>query len=438
MLNIEKNTLHLDGCNTVALAKKYGTPLYLLSENKIIDQCNEIKRAFTKKYANTKVVYASKAFLPLAMCAIMDREGFGLDVVSGGELYTALKANFPSERIEFSGNNKSLDELEMAVENSIGRITVDNQHELDLLIEICKRRKHKMKILLRIIPGVTSNTHDYISTGSKDSKFGFSLEEGIIIPAVEQVISSEYVDFMGIHFHVGSQLHDNTAHLGAVEQSLKLIKHIKETYNYDISDLDIGGGYGIKYTEKDAPQPLSYFLDPVMARIKDFCIEHSLLKPTVIIEPGRWIIGEAGITLYEIGAIKRHPEIRNYIAIDGGMSDNIRPCLYQAEYSAIVANKANAPLEELVSVAGKFCESSDILIKDIRLPITVPGDYLAVMATGAYNFSMASNYNKNIIPAVVLVNNGVDTLIVKRQSYDDIIKNELLPESLRSKGGQNE
>lgn len=438
MLEIKENHLYLDGCNTVALAKKYGTPLYLISENKILEQCNEIKKSFTEKYEKTKVVYASKAFLPLAMCAIMAREGFGLDVVSGGELYTALMAKFPTDKIEFSGNNKSHSELEMAVEHRIGRITVDNQHELEMLIGICKKQKVKMKILFRIIPGVKSNTHDYISTGSKDSKFGFSLEKEILIPAIEQAIASDYIDFKGIHFHVGSQLHDNTAHLGALEQSLKLIKHIKDSYNYDIEDLDIGGGYGIKYTEKDQPKPLSYFLDPVMSRVKSFCADHNLLHPQVIIEPGRWIIGEAGITLYEIGAIKRHPEIRNYVAIDGGMSDNIRPCLYQAEYSAIVANKANAPLDELVTIAGKFCESSDILIKDIKLPKTEPGDYLAVMATGAYNYSMASNYNKNIIPAVVLLNKGKDSVIVKRQDYSDIIRNEVMPASLLTKGDANE
>jgi len=351
------NVLYFDGCNTVELAKKYGTPLYLISETHIVDRCNEIKSSFLSKYENTRAIYASKAFLPLAMCKIIEREGLGLDVVSGGELYTAIKAGFPNGNIDFNGNNKSRQEIELAVEYQISRIVVDNPYELDLLIDVCNKKKKNISV------------------------------------------------------------------------------ELKNKYNFDTKDLDIGGGFGIHYTDEDDPKPLSYFIDPAMKLIEDFCRENKLIRPKVIIEPGRWIIGEAGITMYEIGSIKKSPSSRKYVSIDGGMSDNIRPCLYQAKYDAVIANKINEDNTDLVSISGKFCESSDILIKDIKLPIAAAGDYLAVFSTGAYNYSMASNYNKNIIPSVLLLNNGKEEIIVKRQDYDDILRNEIIPASL---GGINE
>ncbi len=429
------NVLYFDGCNTVELAKKYGTPLYLISETHIVDRCNEIKSSFLSKYENTRAIYASKAFLPLAMCKIIEREGLGLDVVSGGELYTAIKAGFPNGNIDFNGNNKSRQEIELAVEYQISRIVVDNPYELDLLIDVCNKKKKNISVLFRIVPGVTNTTHEYISTGHKDSKFGVSLEGNIFFDTFEKAINSKYIDFKGLHFHVGSQLHNNSSHLNAIKVALNLILELKNKYNFDTKDLDIGGGFGIHYTDEDDPKPLSYFIDPAMKLIEDFCRENKLIRPKVIIEPGRWIIGEAGITMYEIGSIKKSPSSRKYVSIDGGMSDNIRPCLYQAKYDAVIANKINEDNTDLVSISGKFCESSDILIKDIKLPIAAAGDYLAVFSTGAYNYSMASNYNKNIIPSVLLLNNGKEEIIVKRQDYDDILRNEIIPASL---GGINE
>jgi len=430
MFEVKDNTLYFDGCNTAKLAEKYQTPLFIVSENSIIQKCNEIKSSFLNEYSNTKAVYASKAFLPLAMCKIIEREGLGLDVVSGGELYTALKSGFPSEKIEFSGNNKSYEELSMAVDNQIGRVNVDNIHELKLLNSICKNKGKVMKILFRITPGVNSNTHEYISTGTKDSKFGIPLDDNIIYPAIEAAIESEYLEFMGFHFHVGSQLLDNYSHLQALETVLSLINYTKIKYNYTIRDLNVGGGFGIKYTAEDSPRPLSYFIDPIMDRIIEFCSDYHLYRPQITIEPGRWIIGEAGITLYKVGAIKTISNIRTYVAIDGGMTDNIRPALYQAKYDGIVANKAEMERNQVVTIAGKCCESSDIIIKDLKIGSIEPGDILAVFSTGAYNYSMTSNYNKNLIPAVVLVKAGVDEVIVKRQTYDDMLRNELIPNSL--------
>ena len=427
-----KNTvLYFDGCNTLELAKKYGTPLYLISETKIRERCQIIQKDFLKKYPNTKAVYASKAFLPLAMCKIIGSEGIGLDIVSGGELYTAIQADFPLEMIEFNGNNKSRDELELAVENKIGRIIVDNLHELLMLEEICKSKNHKMDILFRIVPEIETDTHEYISTGHKSSKFGVSLNPEVFFNTFERAINSEHLNMKGIHFHIGSQLHDNSSHINAAFKTLNLILDIKNKYNFDIKELNIGGGFGIKYTDEDDTKSLSYFIDPTMKTINDFCKSHDLIRPQVIIEPGRWIVGEAGITLYEIGAIKENGD-KKFASIDGGMADNIRPSLYQAKYHAVVANNVSSTDKETVTISGKFCESSDILIKDINLPILSSGDILAVFSTGAYNYSMANNYNKVVIPPVVLLHKGSDNIIVKKQDYTDLIRNELIPTHLEA------
>lgn len=430
MITKKNNELYFDGCSTLALKEKYGTPLYLVSETIIRERCRSIQSVFLKKYTNTKAVYAAKAFLPLAMCKIIESEGLGLDVVSGGELYTALQANFPTHMIEFNGNNKSRAELELAVENNIGRIIIDNEYELNLLIDTCTKLNKSMSILFRIVPETSTNTHDYISTGHKDSKFGVALVPDYFFSTLEKALNSDYIDFRGIHFHVGSQLHDNDSHINAIHKTLHLIEDIKKKYDFDVKELNIGGGFGIHYTNNDDVKPLDYFIDPAMEIITSYCKENNLSRPQVIIEPGRWIIGEAGITLYDVGSIKKTTSNKKYASVDGGMSDNIRPSLYQASYDAIVANKAEELPEELVTISGKFCESSDILIKDIKLPILSPGDTLAVLSTGAYGHSMASNYNKNIIPAVILLNKGKDEVIVKGQDYSDMIRNEIIPSYL--------
>ncbi|MFV0517995.1 MAG: diaminopimelate decarboxylase [Aminipila sp.] len=424
---VKDNILYFDGCNTIELGKKYGTPLFVYSENAIIKECNEIKKCFLDKYENTRAAYATKAFSSIAMCKIMDREGFCMDVVSGGELYTAIKANFPPEKIEFNGNNKLKNELEMAVDYGIGRIIIDGLQELNLIESICKEKNKKINVLYRITPGVDSHTHDYITTGKKDSKFGIPLDDEVIYPAIEAAINSEYVDFKGIHFHVGSQLLDNRSHLLALETTLQLVKNTKEKYQYEITEINIGGGFGVKYTDEQR-MPYEYFIEPIMDRIIEFSNEVGIQRPAVVIEPGRSIVAEAGISLYTIGSVKNIKGIRKYISVDGGMTDNIRPALYQAEYSGVVANKMNEPAEELATICGKCCESGDILIKDGMFAQVEQGDTLAIFSTGAYGYSMASNYNKNPIPAVVLVKDGKSAEIIRRQSYDEMIEREAYTE----------
>ena len=427
---IKDNILYFDGCNTVELAKKYGTPLFVMSETAIVDKCKEIRDIFINKYERTRAAYASKAFLTLSMCKIIEREGLCLDVVSGGELYTAIKADFPAEKIEFNGNNKSVEELELAIDYNIGRIIVDGFDELGIIEDICKKKGKKSNILYRITPGVKSDSHDYIVTGKKDSKFGFPLDDDVIFPAIEKAISSPHINFLGFHFHVGSQLHNNESHLKALKIALKLIKDTIDKYNYITQELNIGGGFGIKYTDADDKKPYAYFLDPMMEEIEEFSKRMSIKRPEIVIEPGRSIVGEAGLTLYTIGTIKDIKGIRKYVSVDGGMTDNIRPALYQAKYESVIANKAAQPSNDLVTISGKCCESGDILIRDAYIPLAERGDILAIFSTGAYGYAMASNYNKNPMPAIVLVKEGKAEVIVKRQTYEHMIENEVIPKSL--------
>lgn len=424
----DKNEKHLlfGGCDTVALAKKYGTPLYVISEEHIRERCREIQRDFLLKYNRTKAFYASKAFLTMKMCRIISEEGLGLDVVSGGELFTAIKAGFPMEDVIFHGNNKSLEEIELALSNDVGRIAVDNLDELAMIQEAAERLDKKTKILFRISPGIEAgDTHEYIFTGHKDSKFGIPLEQNIIKKAIADVMNSSHMEFMGFHFHVGSQLFRYDSHVAAVHVLIRLMEYIKNEMGVFTQELNIGGGFGIRYVEEDESKPLSFFVDAIMESIIQGCENANIDVPLIMIEPGRWIVGEAGITLYTIGSIKEIPGTRTYISVDGGMPDNPRPALYQAKYRAVVANKMGQELEKQVTVAGKCCESGDILIENIKLPKIESGDILAVFSTGAYNYSMSSNYNRLPRPAVVLVNSGNDELMVKRESYEDLIRNEV-------------
>lgn len=429
-LEVQEGILHFNNISTVDMAKKYGTPLYLLSHDLIKSRCEELKTSFLEKYDNVRAVYAGKAFSSLAMCKIIDREDIGLDVVSGGELYTAIKANFPMEKIIFHGNNKSYFELVEAVKNNVGRIVVDNFYELEMLDEITRSLNKKTEIFYRITPGVEADTHSYISTGQKDSKFGIPITGGLVYKAVELVSQMELIDFRGFHFHVGSQLMDNTSHLGAIKQVVKIIKKIKTDFNIEICEMNIGGGFGISYSGQGKTKDLDHFLEGIMEVIEEEFQRENLLRPQIIIEPGRWLVGDAGITVYEVGSIKEIPGIRTYLAVDGGMTDNLRPALYQAEYEAVVANRANAKREDLVRVVGKCCESGDILINEINLQKATPGDYLAIFNTGAYGYSMANNYNRNTRPPVVLLTDTEDNIIIERESYEDLIKNDKVPNFL--------
>jgi len=413
------------GCDTVELAKKYGTPLYVMSEDYIVDRCREIREDFLEKYDNTMAVYASKAFLTKEMARIIKREGLGMDVVSGGELYTAMEVDFPMDRVVFHGNNKLVDEIEMAIKNNVGRIVVDNIRELDIIEDIASKYGKRVNILFRVSPGVDAHTHKYIQTGQVDSKFGIPLDDDAIRTAVKKAMNCKHIDLKGFHFHIGSQIHENESYILAVRKMVELMKELKEDIGFITKEFNTGGGYGIQYKGDENRKNLAFYTDAIMNTLEDECNRHSVQRPFVIIEPGRWIVGEAGITLYTIGTIKEIPGTRTYVSVDGGMTDNPRPSLYQAKYDAVVANKYGEEPVKKVTVAGKCCESGDILIWDLEVPEIEPGDILAVLSTGAYNYSMASNYNRIPKPAVVMVSRGKDRLIVKRETYEDILRNEL-------------
>lgn len=427
---IKDGKLYFDGCDCVSLAEEFGTPVYVYSQSILKDRIRELKQSFTDGRPENRIAYAAKAFCTAAMLRLIAKEGLCVDVVSGGELYTALKAGVPAERIEFNGNNKTADELGLAVVSGVGRIIVDSLQELDILESICKEEGKKAKVLFRITPGVKADSHDYIVTGKKDSKFGIPLDDDIILPYVKKAIDSQFIDFLGLHFHVGSQLFDNSAHIAALDIALALADRIAENFGYRIEELNLGGGFGIRYTE-EVRKPYSYFLDPLLARVNEYAAQRGISAPALVIEPGRSVVGEAGIMLYTAGSVKDIPGLRNYAAVDGGMTDNIRPALYGAKYEAVVANKADAAADKTVTICGKCCESGDILIKDAVLPAIEPGDTIVLFSTGAYGYSMASNYNRNTIPGVVFVENGKAEWAVLPQTYEQMTANDVIPDSLK-------
>lgn len=424
--SIRFNHLFYDGVDTVELASHYGTPLYVVSETAVRERCTRIKKAFLEKYPNTRAVYASKAFQTLDMCRIIAQEGLGVDVVSGGELYAALKAGVDPESVVFHGNAKTLDELEYAIKSDVGRIISDNLREINEVERIAARLGKKVKLLYRITPGVDSHTHRFISTGSLDSKFGIPLDASVRNDYIRAALNSPHIDFRGFHFHIGSQIRDNFSHLAALGVALRLIADVHADYGFDVSELNLGGGFGIRYLPGEPEIELGYFLDPMMQLIRFETEKAGIPMPMVTIEPGRWIVGEAGITLYEVRSVKTIPGIRTYVGVDGGMTDNIRPALYEADYYALSANKADWSHDTVVTLAGKCCESGDILIRDIALAEPKPGDIVAVFSTGAYNHSMASNYNRIPRPAVVMTSEeGRHRLSVRRESYEDLLIREL-------------
>lgn len=422
--DIKDGTLYFDGCDTTELAKKYGTPLYVISAKMIKDKFAQLQEEFISKYPKARVAYACKAFCTKEMLRLCAQEGASIDVVSGGELFTAMAVDFPPERIEFNGNNKLRSELEMAIDYGIGRIIVDGIGELELIEDICKEKNKKVNILYRITPGIKADSHDYIITGKKDSKFGMPQDEEELYKEIKKAIDSQYVNFLGLHFHIGSQLFDNDPYVQAVKVALGHVKNIKDRYGYAMQELNLGGGFGARYTDEQT-RPYSYYLDPMVKEVRDFCEKENMELPSLVIEPGRSIVAEAGISLYTVGRIKDIPGVRKYVSVDGGMTDNIRPALYQAQYTGVLANRAGEEKTETVTFCGKCCESGDILIKDIKTAAPKTGDILAIFTTGAYGYSMASNYNKNPKPAVVMTDQGKEKVIVKRQSYEEIIEDEI-------------
>lgn len=426
-LNVnEKGHLTIGGCDTLELAKEFGTPLYVMDEATIRNTCKSYVNSIKTHYDGKGLpMYASKALSCKALVQLADSENMGLDVVSGGEIYTAMKANFPPEKIQFHGNNKTEAELRMALDYNIGKIIVDNLYELELLNKIANEKNKVVKISMRIKPGIDAHTHNFIMTGQIDSKFGFALETGEAMAAVKESLKLSNVDLTELHCHIGSQIFDIDPFVKAAEVMMDFIGQIKRETGHLVTELNLGGGYGIKYTENDNPVPYDNYMAAVSKAVKAKAAENDVPVPFIYMEPGRSVVGEAGITLYTVGGRKEIPNVRTYVSVDGGMTDNIRYALYESEYTVVNAGKADQEPNEKVTVAGKCCESGDLIQKDAPVADVQVGDTLAVLSTGAYNYSMASNYNRNPRPAIVMVKDGKARLIVKRESYDDLVANDL-------------
>jgi len=418
----------IGGVDALDLARDFGTPLWVIDEEGFRQNCRSFKDAFNK-IGDSLVLYASKSLTNLSICRIVEQEGLGLDVVSGGELHTALKAGFPVEKIYFHGNNKSENEVMMALKAGVGRIVVDNSYELELLERTCLKEGKTQDIMLRITPGVEAHTHEYIQTGQIDSKFGFTIGDQAM-EGVKKAIKSKNLNLVGVHCHIGSQIFEMESFRHASSVMVNFIGEVRNATGYEFDELDMGGGFGIYYYYGDEPREPQEWAESVMLTVKEKCQEIGVKVPKVIVEPGRAISSPAGITLYTIGSINEVAGVRKYVAVDGGMTDNPRPALYDAKYLAAIANKADQGPEETVSIAGKCCESGDMLIWDAELPRVESGDILVVFATGAYTYSMSSNYNRLVKPAMVVVNQGAADLIIKRETYDDLIRNDLIPDRL--------
>lgn len=422
----EQGHLTVGGMDTVELAKEYGTPLYIMDEGLIREYCRSFKESMDKYYGGQGLVcYASKAFCCKAMCRIMLEEGLGLDVVSEGELYTALSVGFPAEKLCFHGNNKTDHELSYALENGVGRIIVDNIYELERLNRLAEKTGRTANIMYRIKPGIDAHTHNFIMTGQIDSKFGFALETGEAYEAVKKAIECSHINLVGLHCHIGSQIFDIDPFVKAAEVMLTFIAKIKDELGFEVKELNLGGGFGIRYTEEDAPVGYDKYMEKVSEKVKEVCAEKNVKLPFILIEPGRSIAAPAGITLYTVGGRKEIPNIRTYVSIDGGMGDNPRYALYQSKYDVEVANKANLPKTETVTVAGKCCETGDLIGEGMPIQPVEPGDILAVLATGAYNYSMSSNYNRIPKPPVVMIRDGKSRVVVKRETFEDIVRNDI-------------
>ena len=420
----DQGHLMIGGVDALKLAENFGTPLVVYDVAQIRKQFNALKQAFVAGQVDYAISYASKAFTSIAIYQVINELGGHIDVVSGGELYTALKAGFPTEKISFHGNNKTKDELLMAVENNVGVIILDNFHEIVLLKQVLHETNKKVQVMLRITPGVSAHTHEYDQTGQEDSKFGFDVRSGQAEKAFLQVKAEEQMELIGLHAHIGSQILETEGFNLEVEKLMQLVQEWKQKYDYQPQVLNLGGGFGIRYTAKDRVIGLGTFVEQIIASVRTLAEQYQLNVPAIWVEPGRSIVGEAGYSLYTVGSRKDVPGLTPYVTVDGGMGDNIRPALYQAEYEALVAKRPAAEPVEKVHLAGRYCESGDILIDQACLPKTKPGDVIAVLATGAYGYSMASNYNRVPRPAVVFAENGQAQEVVTRETYDDLIKND--------------
>ena len=424
-MEIESNELCIGGISCSDLVKEFGSPLYVMDENLLISTCKSYYDNFKCKENHNRVAYAGKAFLTKAMCKLVNEQGLYLDVVSGGELFTAYKAGFPLNKVYFHGNNKSRGEIELGVKLGVGRFVVDNLDEMKMLNEEAGKNNIKQDIYLRLTPGIEAHTHDYIKTGQIDSKFGFAPVGETIMNAVKLALDCENLNLKGLHCHIGSQIFETEPYKDAVEIMMNFMKEIKDQTGHIIPELDLGGGFGIHYTDEDKPREPKEYCEVILNKVDEVCSRLNIERPILTIEPGRSIVGNAGITLYTIGAIKNIEGVRTYVSVDGGMTDNIRPALYGAKYEMAIANIFDDNANTRVAIAGKCCESGDIFIEDICIQKPEIGDILAVFSTGAYGFSMSSNYNKNPKAPVVFIKDGVVRLVSKRQSYEELLELEV-------------
>ena len=412
--------LTLGGCDTIELAAEFGTPLHVYDEDTLRGMCRAFVEEFTSRYSNTKVVYASKAFINPALARIINEEGLGLDVVSGGELAIANAVGFPTENIYFHGNNKGADELELALDSSIGRVVIDSFYELDLLNELSKRRGVTQDVMLRLSPNIDAHTHAHTTTGILDTKFGFSIETGHGAEAIRRTLAASNLNLIGLHFHLGSPIFEMEPYSLAIDTVLTYAAQFKDE-GLRMQEFSPGGGFAIGYVRSQLPPPISDYAQVITSLVRERCNDLGFGEPKLIVEPGRSIVGRAGVTLYSVGAIKDIPTVRKYVSVDGGMGDNIRPALYDASYEAVVSNRMSDPPQETITLAGKCCESGDILIRDISLPVLETGDIVAMPSSGAYTSSMASNYNAIPRPAIVMVKDGDARLIRRRETYEDLM-----------------
>lgn len=425
----EKGHLEIGGCDTLELAAKYGTPLYVMDEAYIRKVCRSYTAA-TKKYGDALVCFASKAFSCKGMYKIVDSENLGADVASGGELYTAISAGFPADKLYFHGNNKTAAEIELAIKSGVHAIVADSEYELELINAMASTYGIKQNVMLRVNPGVDAHTHQFIQTARVDSKFGFGIADGAASRIIGMLNDFECIEFLGIHCHIGSQIFELEPFKLATEKMTDFIVELSKT-GIEVKELNLGGGYGVHYTNEDKPLAPEEYVKTIVDTLLSCVKRKGILKPRLVLEPGRSIVGEAGITLYTVGSIKEIKEIKKYISVDGGMFENPRFALYQAKYEAALAGRMNEQPTEKVTVAGKCCESSDMLVLDAHLPEAKSGDILAVFTTGAYNYSMASNYNRNVVPPVVIANEGKSAYLVRPQTYDDIIARDEIPSHIK-------
>ncbi len=421
----DRNHLVIGGYDTVELAANFGTPVYVFDEVTLRTKCRDCCQEFSQRYPDTAVIYACKAFINPALALRLQEEGLGLDVVSAGEIGIARSVAFPPKKVYFHGNNKSEEELELALEWGIGRIVVDNFHELGLLAGLTETRGQAQDILLRLSPGVDPHTHNHTTTGVLDSKFGFPIVNGQAEEALVKAMACPGLNLIGLHFHLGSPIFEVEPYLEAMEIVLRFAAQMKEKHGFELRELDIGGGFAIQYVLDSPPPMMSSYAEAITSALLSRSRALNLNAPRLVIEPGRAIVGQAGVALYRIGGSKDIPQMRKYVFVDGGMGDNIRPPLYGAQYEALVANKPEETETERVTIAGKFCESGDILMKDVQLPQMEAGDILAVPACGAYCLSMASNYNAYLKPAVVFVKEGQADLAQRRETFQDLIRRDL-------------